>query len=341
MLETLRKLCSLDGVTGNEEPVRKYIQERVAPFADEITSDPMGNLIVFKKGKKTPARRVMLAAHMDEVGVIVTDITDGGYLRFACAGGIDRRILPGKEVFVGPQRVYGVIGSKPIHLLKDDERKRVPKVDDMYIDIGAKDKETAEKLVSLGDTGAFDPETVLFGDGFLKAKAIDDRVGCAAMIKLIESDLPFDCWFVFTVQEEVGCRGVLGAAFRLEPEIAVILEGTTAADLPSVKGAKRICSPGKGVVIPFMDRGSIYDRGLYKFATETADKYGIKWQTKSYIAGGTDASAVQRSRAGVKVIGLAAAMRNIHSPACVAAVSDIEDLPRLAGLLLEELGGTL
>ena len=135
MLETLRTLCSLDGVTGNEEPVRKYIQERVAPFADEISTNPMGNLIVFKKGKKTPSKRVMLAAHMDEVGVIVTDITDDGYLRFACAGGIDRRVLPGKEVYVGPQRVYGVIGSKPIHLLKDDERKRVPKVDEIYIDI--------------------------------------------------------------------------------------------------------------------------------------------------------------------------------------------------------------
>ena len=341
MLETLRTLCSLDGVTGNEGPVREYIQKRIAPCADEITVDPMGNLIVFKKGKKTPSKRVMLAAHMDEVGVIVTDITDEGYLRFACAGGIDRRVLPGKEVYVGPQRVYGVIGSKPVHLLKDDERKRVPKVDEMYIDIGAKDKDAALKLVSPGDTGAFDPETVLFGDGFLKAKAIDDRVGCSALIKLIEGELPIDCWFVFTVQEEVGCRGVLGAAFRLEPDIAIILEGTTAADLPSVKGAKRICSPGKGVVIPFMDRGTIYDREFYKLATETADKYGIRWQTKSYIAGGTDASAVQRSRGGAKVIGMAAAMRNIHSPACVAAVSDIEDLPRLAGALLEELGGTL
>ena len=341
MLETLRTLCSLDGVTGNEGPVREYIQNRVAPCADEITVDPMGNLIVFKKGKKTPSKRVMLAAHMDEVGVIVTDITDEGYLRFACAGGIDRRVLPGKEVYVGPQRVYGVIGSKPVHLLKDDERKRVPKVDEMYIDIGAKDKDAASKSVSPGDTGTFDPETVLFGDGFLKAKAIDDRVGCSALIKLIEGELPIDCWFVFTVQEEVGCRGVLGAAFRLEPDIAIILEGTTAADLPSVKGAKRICSPGKGVVIPFMDRGTIYDREFYRLATETAEKHGIRWQTKSYIAGGTDASAVQRSRGGAKVIGMAAAMRNIHSPACVAAVSDIEDLPRLAGALLEELGGTL
>jgi len=338
MLETLKTICALDGVTGNESPVREYIRERVAPFADELETDAMGNLIVFKKGAKAPKKRIMLAAHMDEVGVIITDITDDGYLRFACAGGIDRRVLPGKEIYVGAQRVYGVIGGKPIHLLKGDEKKRVPKVDEMYIDIGAKDREAAEKLVSPGDTGAFEPEVVEFGDGFLKAKAIDDRVGCAAMIKLIESDLPFDCWFVFTVQEEVGTRGIFGAAFRIEPELALVLEGTTAADLPSVSGPKKICSPGKGVVIPFMDRGTIYDKGLYALATKTAEKNGIKWQTKTYIAGGTDASAIQRSRAGVRAIGLAAAIRNIHTPASVASVSDIEDLLRLAALLICELG---
>ena len=144
MLETLKTLCSLSGVTGDEECVREYIRSRVEPFADEFMTDPIGNLIVFKKGAKTPKKRIMLTAHMDEVGVIVTDITDDGYLRFACAGGIDRRVLLGKEVYIGKNRVYGVIGNKAIHLVKSDERKRIPKTDEMYIDIGVSARESAE-----------------------------------------------------------------------------------------------------------------------------------------------------------------------------------------------------
>lgn len=334
MLETLKTLCSINGVTGEEGAVRDYIRSRIEPFADEIITDPIGNLIVFKKGSKTPKKKIMLTAHMDEVGIIVTDITEDGYLRFACAGGIDRRVLLGKEVYIGKEHIYGVIGNKAIHLVKSDERKRIPKTDEMYIDIGVTAKEYAEKLVMPGDTGAFDPEVREFGEGFFKAKAIDDRVGCAAMIKLIESDLPVDCWFVFTVQEEVGTRGVLGASFRIKPDMALILEGTTAADLPSVSGSKKICSLGKGVVIPFMDRGTIYDKKLREEAIKLADKNGIKWQTKTYIAGGTDASAIQRSCSGVRVVGFAVAIRNIHTPASMASVADFDGMLKLAQLFL-------
>ena len=338
MLETLKTLCGLDGVSGNEEDVRDYIIDRVKEHADEITTDAMGNVIVFKKGKKTPSRKIMLCAHMDEVGIIVTGFTDDGYLKFAMAGGVDSRVVIGKSVVIGKQRVLGILGCKAIHLTKEKDREKTTEVEDLYIDIGAKNKEEAAKLITLGDTGAFDEDIREFGDGFIRAKAIDDRFGCAVLIQLIKSDLPIDCSFAFTVQEEVGLRGAYPAAYRCAPDIALMIEGTTAADFPSVSANKKVCAVGKGAVIPFMDSGSIYDRELFGLLTGLADKNGIPWQTKNVIAGGTDGAAFQRSRAGVKTAGIAAPVRNLHSPSCVARVSDLEAVHRLAVLFLEEMG---
>jgi len=334
MLDTLETLCALSGVSGQENEVRDYILERVMPHADEIRTDAMGNLMVFKKGATAPEKRVMLAAHMDEGGLIVTSITEDGFLKFDACGGIDRRILPGKSVYVGPGRLFGVIGSKPIHLTDADERKKLPKITDLYIDIGAKDKAAAEALVELGDVCAFEDNVVRFGDGFIKAKALDDRCGCACMIALLEEELPCDCWFAFTVQEEVGCRGASIAGRSIAPDAALILETTTAADLAGVEGADRICRLGGGVVIPFMDRGTIYNRDLYRTLTRLADENGIKWQTKTRVAGGTDASVIQRGGFGAAVAAASVPVRNIHSPASVAKVSECEDQLKLARAFL-------
>ena len=205
------------------------------------------------------------------------------------------------------------------------------------MDIGCRSREEAEKLVSLGDTGAFDDHIVEFGEGFLRAKAIDDRVGCAVMLALIEEGVPVDCHFAFTVQEEVGCRGATAAAFRIRPELCLVLEGTTAADLPSQQGSERVCAPGKGPVLPFMDGGSIYDRGLWRQLTALAEEKGIPWQTKTWISGGTDASSIQKSGCGVRVAAISAAVRYIHSPSCVGCTEDFENMLRLARAYLETL----
>lgn len=337
MLDTLKTLCYLSGASGSEDEVRDYILERVMPYSNAITTDNMGNLIINKKGKKQCDRKILICAHMDEVGIIITCIDDDGYLRFDFLGSIDRRVIIGKRVYIGKDRVPGIIGIKAYHLVSKDEEKTVPKREEMYIDIGVKSKDEAKELVSLGDAGVFDDSVLEFGDGYLKAKAIDDRVGCAAMIKLIESELPCDCTFAFTVQEEIGTRGAKIAAARVCPDIAIVLEGTTAADLPEVPEGKRICRLGEGIVIPFMDKGTIYSRELYKTVTELADENGIKWQTKTMIAGGTDAQVIQRSGVGVDTIAISAPMRNIHSPACIAKISDFEVMPRLVTLLLETL----
>ena len=338
MIEKVKALCALSGVSGNEDAVREFIISEIKDHADEIKTDVMGNIMAFKKGAVTPAEKIMLCAHMDEVGIMVTSITDDGYLKFDCVGGIDRRVLIGKTVFIGEKRVFGVIGNKAIHLVKLAERESIPKLDDMYIDIGAQTKAEAEAQVKQGDTGAFSPEVFEFGDGFIKAKALDDRIGCAVMMDIIKQDIPCDCHFVFTVQEEVGLRGAATATYKIEADTALIVEGTTAADIPGVGAGKKICTAGGGVVIPFMDGGTIYDRGLYETLTRLAEENDIPWQTKTYISGGTDGAAIQRSRGGVKTAGIAVPVRNIHSPGCVCAVSDIMNIRALAYKFLEYAG---
>ena len=321
MIELLKTLCALSGPSGREERVRDYIEAYAKPYADEIFTDPMGNLHVFRKGVVSD-RTLMVCGHMDEVGLIVTGITADGYLKFDFVGGVDRRVVIGKRVWMGEHQIPGVIGVKAYHLCKGEADKFVPSVDSMYVDIGAESKEEAEKYISLGDVGCFDPDVFEFG-GMLKAKALDDRLGCAVCMKLLEQQPPCDTWFVFTCQEEVGARGAGTAAFRIQPDAALVVEATTAADLPGIPAHKTICKPGSGVVIPFMDKGTIYNPKLFRVMTAIADANGIKWQTKQMIAGGTDGSSIQRSRGGVPVVGLAAALRNIHSPASVGSIEDL------------------
>ena len=339
MLDTVKALCALSGVSGWEDEVRDYILEQALPYADETATDPMGNLYIFKKGAVSPAEPVMVCAHMDEVGLIVTGVDEEGYLRFDFVGGVDRRVVLGKRVFIGPEAIPGVIGMKAIHLTDEDERQSVPTTESLRVDIGAEDAGEAKGRVRPGDRGVFDNTVYEFGSGFVKAKALDDRVGCAAMLTLLRDELPVDTWFVFTVQEEVGCRGAAVAADRIKPGFALVLEGTTAADLAGVEKGQEVCFLGRGVVIPFMDRGTIYDHELHSRFTALAEKNGIPWQTKEKIAGGTDASAIQRRGSGAQVLTVSVPLRSIHSSASVGKLSDIELMPAFAMKVLEELSG--
>lgn len=331
MIETLQTLCTLPGVSGREDAVRDYLMARAMPHADKMETDPMGNLMVFRAGR-CHDKTLMLCAHMDEVGIIVTGITADGYLKFDFVGGVDRRVVIGKPVLIGENAIPGVIGIKAHHLAKGD--KNVPAVSEMSIDIGAKNREEAAKLVALGDVGTFSPEQTRLG-GKLCAKAIDDRLGCAVLLKLLEKEPPCDTWFVFTTQEEVGTRGVATAVYHVRPDAALVVEGTTAADLPGVPEHKTICKVGDGAVLPFMDRGTLYDHRLRQILIGLADRNGIPWQTKQMIAGGTDASVIQRSLGGIPVAGVAAPLRNIHSPASIGAVSDFEAVYQLTDLFME------
>ena len=335
MRELLKKLCELNGVSGDEGAVRDFLCAQAEPYADAIRTDALGNLIVFKKGKKATGNRLLLCAHMDEVGLIVTRATEEGFLRFDFVGGVDRRVALGKPVVLGPKKIPGVIGMKAIHLLSREDMKKVPKTEALYIDIGASSREEAEAMAEPGTYGAFVCKGEILGSDFFKAKAIDDRVGCAVMLKLLREELPLDVTFAFTAQEEVGTRGAFGAAFSVTPEVALVLETTTAADLPGVEGARRVCAPGKGPVISYMDGGTIYDRELFETLRRLAEEGSIPWQTKEYIAGGNDARTIQRSKAGVRVAALSAAVRYLHAPASVGCISDFENMRKLTRAFLE------
>ena len=337
MIELMKELCALPGPSGCEDAVRAFVLKRVKPFADEIRTDAIGNVMAFRKGRKALDRPVAVCAHMDEVGVIIKKITEDGMLKFGFVGGVDPRVVIGRPVRFGD--VPGVIGIKAVHLTTAAERRTMPKTKNLYIDIGATSRAAAEKLVSLGDYGVFDSAVVEFGDGLIKAKAIDDRVGCAALLKLIEDEPPVDTWFCFTVQEETGLRGAASMAFALDPGFAMVLEGTTAADLAEVKGADAVCRVRGGVVLPFMDGATIYDAALFELLRDACIRRGIPWQTKTRVAGGTDAGRIHRSRAGVRVCAAAAPVRYIHSPSSVAAKADCEAVLAAARAFLEELGG--
>lgn len=337
MIELMKELCALPGPSGCEDAVRAFVLKRVKPFADEIRTDAIGNVMVFRKGAKALDRPVALCAHMDEVGVIIKKITEDGMLKFGFVGGVDPRVVIGRPVRFGD--VPGVIGIKAVHLTTAAERRTMPKTKNLYIDIGATSRAAAEKLVSLGDYGVFDSAVVEFGDGLIKAKAIDDRVGCAALLRLLEDEPPVDTWFCFTVQEETGLRGAASMAFALDPGFAMVLEGTTAADLAEVEGADAVCRVRGGVVLPFMDGATIYDAELFELLRDACIRRGIPWQTKTRVAGGTDAGRIHRSRAGVRVCAAAAPVRYIHSPSSVAAKADCEAVLAAARAFLEELGG--
>jgi len=334
--ELLEKLCQLNGTSGDEGRVRDFIISEISGHCD-YTVDPLGNIIAHKKGAEPAKNKVMISAHMDEVGMIVTSIKSDGTLTVSAVGGIDARVAIGRQVSVGDNGINGVIGAKAVHNLSADERKKAPKFTSLYVDIGAADKEEAEKLVSLGDRVHFSSVFLTFGDGYVKGKAIDDRFGCAVMIDLIKSELPYDCTFTFVVQEEVGLRGARPAAYTVDPDFALVLEATTAADIPLASGEKRCCELGRGAVVSYMDRSTIYDKELYDISREIAKEQGIGWQTKTMVAGGNDSGAIHISRGGVRTTAISAPCRYLHSPSCVVKLSDLEDCEKLTKLMIEKM----
>lgn len=331
MLEKLRELCLLNGSSGDESRVRDYIISHIA--ADEYSVDNLGNLIVFKKGRKRSAKKIMFAAHMDEVGFMITDITGDGFLRFGAVGGIDPRVVIGRGVTL-ESGANGVVGTKAVHQQSSEERKKAPDFDELYIDIGAKDREEAERCAARGMYAYFDSDFFCFGDGFVKGKAIDDRAGCMVMMDMINSEPEYDAWYVFTTQEEIGTRGAKAASSSVKPDIAFVLETTTACDIAGVGGDKKVCELGKGCVVSYMDRGTVYDRELYRLAFAKAEENGIPVQTKTLIAGGNDSGAIHVSAGGIRTCALSVPTRYLHSPSCTAKLSDIEAVGKLARIML-------
>jgi len=337
MLKHLEALCRLPGVSGREDAVREYILAQIKPLADEIRIDPTGSIIALKKGARSGGKRLMVSAHMDEVGLIVTRVCEDGLLHFAAVGGIDPRVLCGRTVLVGDELIPGVIGVVPIHISSGDEKDRVPKIDAMTIDIGAKNAEEALAHVHPGDVCVFDTAFEPFGDGLLKAKALDDRAGCAIMIELMKQELPADVYFTFVTMEEVGLRGATCAAYTVNPDFALVLESTTAADIAGVSPDAQVCRVRGGAVISFMDRHTIYDRELFARALDLGRKKGVAVQVKEAVAGGNDAGAIHKSRGGVRTLAISLPCRYLHAPASIIAKSDLEAVYELTLELISDI----
>lgn len=334
-LSLLERLTSLCGVSGNEENVRKFIKSQLPPEC-EAKTDNMGNLIVFKKGRKAPKNKVMLCAHMDEVGFIITSITEDGLLKFASVGGIVPSAVFGRRVVFADGKI-GVIAAKAVHMVKGDEKDKQPPLDELTIDIGAATKEEAEKLVSLGDNCYFENDFFLFGENKLRAKALDDRMGCMMMLEMLNSEAEYDLNCVFTVQEEVGTRGAGCAAYTVNPDFAIVLESTTACDISGSEDENKVCCLGEGAVVSFMDRSTIYDKELYRLSFETAEEIGVKCQTKTKVAGGNDSGAIHKAMGGIRTAAISVPTRYLHTASCVVDLEDVKAVEKLAAAMYKKL----
>lgn len=349
-LTLLQELSLRFGPSGCEGEVADTIARTLPALCDSFTRDRMGNLIALIRTGDASAekrRRVMISAHMDEVGVMVTELLEDGFLRFDTVGGINESVLEGRKVILGDEesRIFGVIASKAIHHKKKKDRNTPTPIEKMYIDIGARDRAEAEKYVSVGSFGVFDSEFYRFGkDGdFVKGKALDDRMGCASMISVMASlmherpSANLDLYFCFTVREEIGLSGAKVVAQRIAPELAIVLESTAVGDLPEAEPAKRVAELGKGGALSVMDRSTIYDRSLLSFAQSVAREQEIPVQIKKYVSGGNDAGSIHKSGVGVRTLALSVPTRYLHSPACVASVEDYHSVTALVEAMLRAL----
>ncbi len=336
VIEILRVLSDIPGVSGDEKKVRAEIIKQIENYC-EYNIDPLGNLLARKKGAVSPKNKIMFSAHMDEVGFIITNIDDTGLLRFTTVGGIDSRVILGKSVEIGDNRIYGLIGAKALHHLEAKEKEEPQDADKLYIDIGASDKADALKYVQQGDRAVFTAEFTKLGKTKILGRGFDDRIGCALMISLIQSDLQYDCTFAFTVQEETGCTGSIAATYSLEPDISIVVEATTASDIAGIDANMVVCEQGKGGVVSFMDKGAIYDYSLYNLAFEVAKKNEIPCQTKAGVFGGNDSRSIQVSRGGVRVLAVSLPCRYLHTASCVLDENDIESTQKLLEKLIPEV----
>lgn len=341
-LKLLEKLTLIFGPSGYEDDVLDAIEKEISPYVKDIRRDKIGNLIAFVPGRSSE-KKLMISAHMDEVGFMICDITESGMLRFEAIG-IDPRVLCGKNISIKPlgkektELVNGIIASKAIHLMEKDDREKATPVSKMVIDIGAKSYDEASKLVSVGDYATFDAPFLCFGedDRMICAKAIDDRAGCAAQCEMIktlaeENIVPaFDTYFAFTTREETGISGARSAAYSIDPDYAIVLEATAIGDIQDAPPEMKVAFCGNGPTISMMDRGTIYPQEFTAFAADLAEKAGIKYQYKQYVSGGNDAAKIHKVRNGVRTLALSLPCRYLHTPSNVIDSRDYFEIIRLA-----------
>lgn len=358
-LALLRTLCQTFGPSGCEDRVAQVIKDNISGLYDELVPDRMGGVIAVIRSRrksssnaKIAPKRLMLSCHMDEVGFMIREITDEGYLKIASMCGRDTRIMASRKVTVCNEHgepVRGVFALRPIHLVKREDDDKALDIDELYIDIGARDKAEAQRHVNIGDFATFESDFVVFGenDGKIKAKALDDRIGCMILCDVMEQvwekrdSLPFDVFFAFTCREELGISGAGTAAHLIDPDFAIVFEATAVADLDGVPDSGRVAAQGNGPAISLMDRSTVYDREFTNYIIDTCKKEEIPYQIKQLVSGGNDAGHIHKSRAGVRCAAVSAPARYIHTPSSVVDVEDIDNMERLCKAVIERLSSDL
>lgn len=340
--ELLKRLSEAHGISGYEDEVREIVKSEIMPYVDEVKVDRLGNLIAIKKGKRPS---VMIAAHLDEIGLMVKHIEDEGFLRFSNIGGwFDQTLLNQRVVLHGNRgKVFGVIGSKPPHVMKKEEREKLIKSEDMFIDIGASSKEEAESMgISIGTPVTIDRHFVELKNGIVTCKAFDNRSGIVITIEALKgTNTEFEVYAVGTVQEEVGLKGARTTAFALNPDVAIATDVTIAGGHPGLEKKHVNVEMGKGAAITVCDaagRGIITPKSVLRWLKETAERHNIKYQLSVLEGGTTDATAILLARSGIPSGVISVPTRYIHSPVEVLNIKDLEESAKLLARAIEEVG---
>jgi putative aminopeptidase FrvX len=333
LVETLETLANACGVTGREEEIAGLMKKFLKSYADEVKEDRLGNVIGIRRGRKD-GPKIMLAAHMDEIGLLVKTITKKGFLYFVKVGGIDDRILLAQKVIVHTEKgpLHGIIGSRPPHIQKLEERQKVISYDELFIDIGARSREDAQKMgVKIGDAVSFDIRFARIGKNAVIGKALDDRAGCALMIEILKRLKSTECsvYAVGTVQEEAGSRGAATSAFDISPDVAFALDVTVTGDTPGTKEVEAPIKMGKGPALTVADAGMIVPQRILRLLTDVAEQNKIPYQLETLMGGSTDAARILLTKEGVPSGAVSVPARYIHSPASMLDLEDAENSVKL------------
>lgn len=333
--DTIKALCEACGIVGQGSTVANLIKEEIVNCC-KCKIDNIGNVVAFKKGRKAPKHKIMLVAHMDEVGFLVSNIENEGLLKLVKVGSIDVSILVGQKLLVAAKKKFlpGVVGTKPVHLQSRDERCREIDMSSLMLDIGCKTKEEAKKLVDIGTSVYFSSKFEEFGEGLIKSKALDDRVGCAILVELLKTFDECDFYAVFSTMEEVGGRGARIAAEAIKPDVAIVVECTT-ADTPVTSGYGKVCCMNMGPAISFMDNGTVYDQKLVELAFKEAEHGNLKAQYKKAVCGSNDAAGLHSAGTGIRTLAISVPTRYLHSQASVASMLDVEQTVMLLKLIMQ------
>lgn len=336
----LKKIVEAAGISGYESSIAEIMQEELKKSCTEVRVDTFGNIIA-KKGQGR--KKIMLAAHMDEVGLMVKHITKDGFVHFIKIGGIDDRILPALKVIIKAKKgdVFGIIGSKPPHLQKEEERKKPIKYEDMFIDIGCKSKEEAETKIEIGDAIIFEPNFGNLGNNLYYGKGLDNRVGCFALLKIIAAvNANAEIYAVATAQEEVGLKGAKTASYGINPDFAIVIDTTVAGDTPQITEKESALKLGAGVAITIIEaagRGVIVNEKVKNLLMATAKEHKIKYQVDVIEGGVTDGAVISLNREGILTGVLSIPTRYIHSPTSVFHMDDLNAVVELAVKVISEV----